>query len=177
MSQLVDRMLRAAKLEAQLYEEVEADPKAFGQAMLVVVISSVAAGLGSLFAGGFSGLLGGMVMALAGWFIWSFVVFIIGTRFLPEPQTEADYGQLLRTIGFSSAPGVLRVFGFLGILGQLINFLAGLWMLAAMVVATRQALDYTGTGRAVAVCLLGFVAYLIVFLLLGSLVVAGSRLF
>jgi hypothetical protein len=177
MSQLVDRMLRAAKLEAQLYEEVEADPAALGQAMLVVVISSVGAGLGSLFAGGFSGLLGGTVMALLGWFVWSFVVFVIGTRFLPEPQTQADYGQLLRTIGFSAAPGVLRVFGFLGLLGQLINFLVGLWMLAAMVIAVRQALDYTGTGRAVAVCLLGFIAYLLVFLLLGSLLVAGSRLF
>lgn len=174
MAQLLDRMLRAARLEPQLYEEVEADASAMGQAVTVVVISSVAAGLGSLFAGGFTGLLGGTALALLAWFVWSFVVFFIGTRLLAEPQTRADYGELLRTIGFSAAPGVLRVFGFLGLLGQLINFLAGLWMVAAMVIAVRQALDYTGTGRAVAVCLLGFVAYLIVFLLLGSLILAGS---
>jgi hypothetical protein len=163
MSQLVDRMIGAARLDPQLYEEVEADPSAMNQAVTVVVISSVAAGVGSMFANGVLGLLGGTILALLGWFLWSGVVYWIGVKLLPEPQTQADYGQLLRTIGFSSSPGVLRIVGLIPVLGWVINLVVGAWMVAAMVVAVRQALDYEGTGRAIVVCLLGWLAYLIVF--------------
>ncbi len=79
--------------------------------MLVVVLSSLAAGIGSVGGAGLMGLLFGALSALAGWYIWAFLTYFIGTRFLPEPQTEADVGQLLRTIGFSSSPGLLRVAG------------------------------------------------------------------
>ena len=46
MASLGNRMIRAAKLDVSLYEEVEADTGATGQAMLVVVLSSLAAGIG-----------------------------------------------------------------------------------------------------------------------------------
>ena len=107
MASLVERMIRAAKLDANLYEEVEADTGATRQAMLVVVLSSLAAGIGSVGGAGLMGLLFGALSALAGWYIWAFLTYFIGTRFLPEPQTEADVGQLLRTTGFSSSPGLL----------------------------------------------------------------------
>jgi len=176
MNRLVDRMIRAAKLDPQLYEEVEADPSSLNQAVIVVVISSVAAGVGSLIADGGVGLFGGTMLALIGWLLWSGVVYLIGVKLLPEPQTQADYGQLLRTIGFSSSPGVLRIFGFIPVIGWGLNFLVGVWMLAAMVVAVRQALDYEGTGRAFVVCLLGWLAYLIVFGLLSIMLAAGGLL-
>ena len=117
MANIQDRIIRAAKLDAQLYEEVEADREATGQAMAVVVMSAVAAGIGSLGTGGLLGIVGGTILALAGWFIWAFITYFIGTRLLPEPQTKADYGELLRTIGFASAPGLLRVFGVIPGLG------------------------------------------------------------
>ncbi len=167
MASLTDRMIRAAKLDVNLYEEVEADPQAMGQAMTVVVLSSVAAGIGS--GRGLGGIIGGAVVALIGWFIWAYITYFVGTRLLPEPQTHADHGQLLRTIGFSSAPGVIRVFGFIPLLGALIHLIAGVWMLIAMVIAVRQALDYTSTGRAVGVCLIGWLIYMIAFALLGAL--------
>jgi hypothetical protein len=175
MNQLLDRMFRAAKLDPQLYEEVEADPSSLNQAVIVVVISSVAAGVGSQIAGGV-GLFGGTLLALIGWLLWSGVVYLIGVKLLPEPQTQADYGQLLRTIGFSSSPGVLRLFGFVPVIGWGLNFLVGIWMLVAMVVAVRQALDYEGTGRAFVVCALGWLAYLIVFGLLSLMLAAGGLL-
>jgi len=175
MASLIDRMIRAAKLDPQLYEEVEADTTAMSQAVTVVVLSSIAAGIGSLLAGGVVGLLGGTLLALAGWFIWSFTVYWIGAKLLPENQTEADYGQLLRTIGFSSSPGVLRIFGFIPLLGWVLNLLTGVWMLTAMVVAVRQALDYQSTGRAVVVCLLGWIVYLILFGLVSALLFAGGQ--
>jgi hypothetical protein len=156
MSTLTDRMIRAAKLEVHLYEEVEADETATGQAVTVVVISSVAAGIGAIQVGGIGGIVFGTIAALVGWYIWAFLTYYIGTRLLPEPGTEADIGQLLRTIGFSSSPGVLRVFGMIPGIGGLIATFASLWMLVAFVIAVRQALDYTSTLRAVGVCLIGW---------------------
>lgn len=158
-------MLRAAKLDINLYEEVEADKEAMGQAMGVVVLSSVAAGIGSIGTTGLMGLVLGTIVALVGWFIWAFLTYFIGTRLLPEPQTKADYGELLRTIGFSSSPGLLRILGIIPMLGGIVNFAVGIWMLVAMVIAVRQALDYKSTGRAVGVCLIGWVVQTAIFAL------------
>ena len=157
MNTFVDRIVRAAKLDVNLYEEVEADKSALGQAMAVVVISSVAAGLGMISQVGIKGIFVGAVTALIGWYIWAYLTYLIGTKLLPEPQTKADYGELLRTIGFSSAPGFIRVLGIIPVLGGIVFFVASVWMLVAMVIAVRQALDYSGTLRAVGVCAIGWV--------------------
>jgi hypothetical protein len=156
-------MIRAAKLDVNLYEEVEADKGAMGQAMQVVILSSVAAGIGTIGTTGIKGLVLGTIVALVGWFIWAFLTYFIGTRLLPEPQTKADYGELLRTIGFSSSPGVLRVLGIIPMLGNILNFIVGIWMLVAMVIAVRQALDYNSTWRAVGVCLIGWIVQITIF--------------
>jgi hypothetical protein len=175
MTGLQDRMLRAAKLDVNLYEEVEADKTAMGQAMGVVVLSSVAAGIGSIAKLGFGGVLAGTVAALVGWYVWAYLTFYIGTKILPEPQTEADVGQLLRTIGFSSSPGLIRVLGIIPGLGNLVYFVAAIWMLVAMVIAVKQALDYKSTGRAVGVCAIGWVIQTLILVLLFSLLGGGPR--
>ena len=169
MGKLVDRMVRAAKLDVTLYEEVEKDQTAMPQAMAVVAIASVAAGVGSLGVAGFSGLIVGLIASLVGWFIWAFLTYFIGTKLLPEPQTKADLGELLRTIGFSSSPGMIRVLGFIPFLGRIILFAASIWMLVAMVIAVRQALDYQSTWRAVGVCLIGWIVQMLLFGLLFSI--------
>jgi hypothetical protein len=165
-------MIRAAKLEIELYEEVEADQAAMGQAMGVVALSAVAAGIGSLAVGGVVGIVIGTIAALVGWFVWALLTYFIGTKLLPEAQTKADVGQLLRTTGFSSAPGLIRVLGIIPGLTGLIFAIAGVWMLVAMVIAVRQALDYRSTWRAAGVCLIGWVVQALilaaVFPMLGS---------
>ena len=165
MASFTDRMIRAAKLDVALYEEVEADKGAMGQAMGVVILSSVAAGIGTISATGIKGLIFGTIVALLGWFIWAFLTYFIGTKLLPEPKTKADYGELLRTIGFSSSPGVVRVLGIIPMLGGILNFIIGIWMLVAMVIAVRQALDYKSTWRAVGVCLIGWIVQMVIFAL------------
>jgi hypothetical protein len=170
MASITDRMIRAAKLDVNLYEEVEADKGAMGQAMAVVVLSSVAAGIGTAGTEGIKGLILGTIVALVGWFIWAFLTYYIGTRLLPEPQTKADYGELLRTIGFSSSPGVLRVLGIIPMLGNILNFICSIWMLVSMVIAVRQALDYKSTGRAVGVCLIGWIVQFVIFVMFFGLV-------
>jgi hypothetical protein len=157
MSALTDRMLRAARLDVNLYEEVEADTNTMGQATTVVVLASLAAGLGSFAQGGVVGMVVLTLGTLLGWYVWAYLTYFIGTRMLAEPQTKADLGELLRTIGFSSSPGLIRVLGIIPGLSQLVFFVAGVWMLVAMIIAVRQALDYTSTWRAIAVCVIGWI--------------------
>jgi len=160
------RIIRAAKLDVSLYEEVEADKEAMGQAMGVVVLSSIAAGIGAISEGGIGGILTVTISALIGWYVWAYITYFIGTRLLPEPQTKADYKELLRTIGFSSSPGLIRILGIVPGLTGIVFFVASIWMLIAMVIAVRQALDYSGTGRAVLVCIIGWIIQAIILAIL-----------
>jgi hypothetical protein len=162
MQNLMDRMFRAAQLDVNLYEEVEADTEAMGQAVGVVVLASLAAGIGSMAKGGLGTMALGTLAALIGWYIWAYLAYFIGTKFLPEPQTRADHGELLRTIGFSSSPGVIRLLGIIPGLTSIVFFVASVWMLVAMVIAVRQALDYESTLRAVGVCVIGWVIQLFI---------------
>ena len=166
MASFAERVIGAAKLDVHTYEEVEADRTAMGQAIGVVVLSSLAAGIGMIGRAGAPGLIVGVLAALIGWFMWAWLTYIIGTRLLPMPQTHADWGELLRTTGFSAAPGMLRILGVVPLLGGLVFFISGIWMLVAMVIAVRQALDYTSTGRAIGVCLIGWVVNVVIFVIL-----------
>jgi Yip1 domain len=171
MTGFKDRILGAAKLDADLYEEIEADKNAMPQAMGVVVLSSVAAGIGSvgMGVGGPGGILMGIIASLVGWYVWAYLTYFIGTKFLPEPQTHADLGELLRTIGFSSSPGLIRILGIIPGLGTMVFLVASIWMLVAMVIAVRQALDYKSTWRAVGVCAIGWVIQSVIIIVLFSL--------
>lgn len=151
-----ERMLRAAKLDRAVYEEVEHDRTATGQAGAVVVLVSIATGIG--LTAGVGGIILGLVAGIVAWALWAALIYWIGTKLLPEPGTRADWGELARTLGFASTPGVLRVLGVIPMLGELVFVVTGIWMLVATVVAVRQALDYESLPRAVGVCFIGWLA-------------------
>ncbi len=156
------RLKGALLLDASVYEDVEADQSAFSQAVATVVLSSVAAGVGMGLRDGIRGLVAATAVALIAWFFWAWLTYFIGTHLLPTPRTSATWGELLRTTGFSAAPGTLRIFSMAPGVGALLNYVAGVWMLVAFVVAVRQALDYESTWRAVFVCLTGWFVYVFV---------------
>lgn len=166
-------MIGAARLQASVYEEVEADRSATGQAMLVVVIVALATGIGTLSVAGVGGLFVGIITALVGWAIWAWITYFVGTTLFRTAETKANWGELARTLGFAQSPGVLRVFGLIPGIGPVIFFGASVWQLVAMVVAIRQALDYTSTWRAVGVALVGFIPYVLLSVLLGLLLGAS----
>lgn len=170
-SGLLARMVGASMLRAPVFEEIEADLSATRQAFFVVLLSALATGLGGLENSGWGGLLWQAVVALVGWWVWAWVTCWIGTRLLPVPETISDHGELLRVVGFSSAPGILRVLMLVPVLAFPVLVLTTVWMLVAMVVGVRQALDYDSTLRAVAVCLIGFPVYLVI--LVASIVALG----
>lgn len=174
MATFTDRMIGAARLDVQTYEEVEADQTATGQAMVVVLLSGLAGGIGSLGLGalGPPSLFAGVVAALVGWVAWAALTYLIGTRLLPEPQTRSALGELLRTIGFAATPGIFRIFGVVPILGRVVYVLVSVWLLVAMVIAVRQALDYTSTARAVGVCVVGWLLSVAVALAISAMFAA-----
>ncbi len=157
MTTFLNRVTGAAMLKPAMYEEVEADRAATMQAMGVVALSSLAAGVGALglASAHLTTLAGISLLAFAVWGIWAFLTLQIGARIFPAPRTQADIGQLLRTIGFATAPGILRIAGVIPGTTTIVFAVTAVWMLMAMIVAVRQALDYTSTARAFAVCALG----------------------
>jgi mono/diheme cytochrome c family protein len=168
------RIAGAATLDAGTYEDVEADATATPQALLVILLASLAAGIGasgwrSEVAGMLAMFAFGGTMALLAWICWALLTFEIGSRLLPESQTRTDVGELLRTLGFSAAPGLFLVFAAFPGLTTPVFAITSVWMLAAMVVALRQALDYTSVLRALAVCSLGWLLALAFVILFGVL--------
>jgi hypothetical protein len=156
MGQFISRVVGAALLDGSVYEDVEADRRAALQATAVVLLASLAPVVG--FSGVLDFQIGALVrvaaLSLATWLIWAGLMFQIGSRLLPEPQTRTSLGELLRTTGFAAAPGLLQVFAVLP--GMLMPVLVGtwIWMVAAMVVGVKHALDYESTPRALLVCVM-----------------------
>ena len=158
-SSFAERLLRASLLQADVYEEVEADATAGRQALGVVLLSSAAVGVGGIANSGAEGILVQIVCAVVGWWCWAYATYFIGTRLLPTAATSADPGQLLRTMGFAGAPGILRIVMIVPGLAFPAWIVGTLWELIAMVIAVRQALDYESTLRAIIVAAIGFPVY------------------
>lgn len=167
---MLDRMKGAAFLDIPTYEEVEHDESLTVQAATVVVIVAVARGIGNL-GGGETGIIGGVIGALLGWLLWSGVTYLIGDKLLGGTAT---WGELLRTLGYAQAPGVLLVLGIIPFFGWLVGLVVFIWLLVTGVVAIRQALDFD-TGKAILTAVLGWlVAFVIPALLLGGALAMGS---
>ena len=162
---MIDRMLGAARLSVDTYEEVERDRGATGQALIVVILVTIASVVGQMLGGEgvdvVRGLAAGIIRGVASWALWALFTWLIGATILKTEDTEADWGQLARGTGFAQTPGLLNVVGFLPGIGLLIALLTFVWTFAGMVVAVRQSLDYTSTVRAIFVILLAFIPVLI----------------
>ena len=162
MGSITDRMKGAAMLNVATYEEVEADTTATGQAAVVVALGAVASAIGASGAG-VTGIVGALIASLLGWVLWAGVTYFIGAKILGGTAT---WGELLRTLGFAQAPKVLAVLGIIPGLAWIVGVILGIWLLIAGIVAIRQALDFS-TGKAIATAVLGWLAMVIPFALLG----------
>lgn len=151
-----ERVIGALKLDSAIYDEVEHDPEALGQAAGVIALAAVCSGIGSSAAGG-GAIVGGVISAFLGWILATAIVWAIGVRAMGH---GSDYSELLRTLGFASAPQLFLILGVVPLLGPLVGLVVAIWGLAAYVVAVRQALDVE-TGRAVLVCVLAWGAALL----------------
>ena len=178
MAIFVRRLVGASMLDPATYEDVERDRGATLQALAVVVLASLAAGVGARGASGarpaLEFFLVGTVLSLATWAAFAALTFQVGSRLLPESGTRVDAGELLRTLGFAAAPGLLQVFAIFSGMTLPIFAVAAVWTLVASVVAVRQALDYSSTWRALAVCGLASLLALLITAMFGAIVAAAS---
>lgn len=164
---LISRIFRALTLDPHLFEEVEHDKSATLQALFIMLLSSAATGLGAIKVGGIWGLLVATALSFAGWIVMTCLIYVIGTKLFPESQTRTTIGELIRVLGFASTPGLLRVIAFfLPYISALVLLVIWIWIFVAMVVATRQALDFKNTWNAIWVCVVGIIAYALVYILL-----------
>ncbi|PIU55350.1 MAG: hypothetical protein COS88_04820 [Chloroflexi bacterium CG07_land_8_20_14_0_80_51_10] len=162
-------MVRAAKLDIDLYNEVKADEGATPQAFKAVLVASSATGIGYgisiVIEDGFAwltwGLLLGVVLAVLTWLLWSFTTYVVGTKLFRRPDTAATYRGLLHATGFANSPGTLGILLFVPFLGRLLSLAIFIWTLVAGIIAVRQALDFS-TFRAIATCLVGWIVYVLV---------------
>ena len=175
MASLGERMVGAMKADVKTFQEIEADPTAIGQAVTVIIIAGVASLIGNVFRiGVFVGVMS-LVVTLITYALWSLLVVLIGTKVMPEPATKADFNEAFRVVGFTAAPGVFNVLAIIPFLGPLISFVISLWMIVIGVIAVREVLDYSNTGRAIIVCLLAMVAgWIISIVVLTPLLIGGA---
>ncbi len=160
---MLTRMIRAARLDSQFYEMVEADSAYTRESAMVVLLASLAGGLGLMFSQGQSAktLIVGIIAVFISWLVWSGITLLIGTRVTRGPNTESNMGEMLRVLGYAHTPRLLSFFVFIPILGPILAFVGALWSLAAGIVAIRQALDFS-TGRAVITVVLGWVVIILI---------------
>jgi hypothetical protein len=167
MADLTGRMIGAAKADVATLTEIENDPNAFGQAVTVIVIAGVAALIGNIFRHGIAAGVFGLISSIVGYLLFSLFVYLIGVKLMPEPTTKADFNETFRVLGFAASPGVLNVLAIVPVLGVLISLLVGLWGLVIGIIAIREVLDYSSTGRAIIVGLIAWIACaIIVFIVL-----------
>lgn len=174
---MIGRMLGAAQLKTATYEEVEHDQGAMVQALLVVIIVTIATIVGQLLGStddvdAVRALGIGIVRGVAGWALWALVIWIIGGAILKTEHTEANWGQIARGTGFAQTPGILNVLVFISAISLLIGLVTFVWTFVATLIAVRQTLDYTSTWRAFFVILFALIPVailnIIVFFLTGG---------
>jgi hypothetical protein len=166
MADLQGRMIGAMQADVKTLSEIEADTTAMGQAVTVIVIAGVASLIGNVFRNGLASGVIGLVGSLFGYALFSLMVFLIGTKLMPEPATKADFNETFRVVGFAASPGVFNVLAIIPILGPFISFLIAIWSLVIAVIAVREVLDYSNTGRAIIVCIIAFVICVFVWIIL-----------
>ena len=150
-----NRVYRSIKIDPDVYDEVQKDKNATLSAAIVVVISSLAAGMAAKQLGASSFILA-PILSLVSWFVWAYIVYFVGVKLFPDAKTKTSHAALLRAIGFSSAPGIIRVFGFTPELMTVTFVGSALWMLACMVVAVRQTLNFKSLWKALGVVIMSW---------------------
>ena len=162
---MLNRMLGAARLSVDTFEDVERDGSATIQAIIVVIIVAIATGVGQLLSGEaniFEALVFGVIRGVLSWVVWALVALLVGTTILKSEHTEADWGQVARGTGFAQTPGILNILSFIPFVGWAILAIALVWQWAGMVIALRQSLDYTSTWRAFFVILISVIPVIII---------------
>jgi hypothetical protein len=174
MADLTGRMIGAMQADVKTFSEIEADTSAMGQAITVIAIAGVAGLIGNFFRAGITAGVISLIASFLGYALFALLVFLIGTKVMPEPTTKADFNETFRVVGFAASPGVFNVLAIIPFLGPLISLAVAIWGLVIAVIAVREVLDYSNTGRAIIVCIIAaLVCWVVLFIVLLPLFAAA----
>tara|TARA_B110000902_G_scaffold120016_1_gene140713 strand:- start:492 stop:1013 length:522 start_codon:yes stop_codon:yes gene_type:complete len=162
----LSRIYRSIKIDPEVFDEVQKDKNATIAAGIVVVLSSLAAGIGASHLGTINFFLA-PVLSLVTWFVWAYIIYFVGVKLFPDLKTKTTHLALLRSIGFSSAPGMIRIFGFNGDLMTVMFVGSAFWMLVCMVVAVKQTLNYKSLWKALGIVIIAWLtqAFILIIIL------------
>ena len=155
ISLFLNRVYRSIKIDPDVFDEVQKDKSATLPAAIVVLISSSAAGFGASNLG-MMNFFFAPILSLLSWFIWSYIVYFVGVKLFPDAKTKINQVNVLRAIGFSSAPGIIRALSFNQDLMTVTFIGSAFWMLACMVVAVRQTLNFKSLWKAFGVVIIAW---------------------
>tara|TARA_B100000780_G_scaffold245770_1_gene189969 strand:+ start:1312 stop:1833 length:522 start_codon:yes stop_codon:yes gene_type:complete len=155
ISLFLNRVFRSIKIDPEVFNEVQKDKNATISAAIVVVLSSSAAGIGAISLGASNFMLAPF-FSLISWFVWAYIVYFVGVKLFPDTKTKTTQFALLRAIGFSSAPGIIRIFGFNEDLMTVTFIGSAFWMLVCMVVAVKETLNYKSLWKALGVVIISW---------------------
>ena len=165
---LFARMLRAARFDASVYEELRQDPVAYAQALVVLGIALVAMVIGAatyiVHAGGSARAAGlALIDPLALWMFPSMSLFVLGgLARVNDPKRGSDR-DLLIAIGFASSPGVLWLLPY-----PAAAIVVWGWVMASMIVAAKAMLGIN-FFKALAFVLPGVLVYWLMITLIALL--------
>ena len=171
ISTFLNRIFRSVKIDPEVFNEVQKDKNATLSAAIVVILSSTAAGIGAVSLG-VGNFIVAPIFSLISWFVWAYIVYFVGVKLFPDPKTKTTQFALLRAIGFSSAPGIIRIFGFNEDLMTVTFIGSAFWMLACMIVAVRETLNYKSLWKALGVVIISW--FMQAFILLAVLTITRN---
>ena len=155
-------IFRSIKLDKSLYK----DPNTFGDlslyyAGLNMVLDGVAGAiaLGTLYKTNiiFSG-----VTALLSWLVWGALIYVIGIKLFPDPDTNTNFRKIMITVGLAHAPGLFRFFVFEPSLVVPIVFLTQFWIFASLIIGIRETLNFKSNFKSAGVIIIAFLIISIV---------------
>lgn len=178
---IMNRVMRLARLDTTVFEEVRDDQSETIPAIIVAAVSTLIAGLGGFLwlvidDGGFNGIsidggdaflktfLLGSIFAIVLWLVWVAVAFFVLVQVFREP---ADIQSLFRTMGYGAIPlaGTILMFVPAISFGIALLFMV---MFFVMQVYAVQAATGTTADRALLASGAGFAVYAIILALLAD---------
>ncbi|MFW6136141.1 MAG: Yip1 family protein [Chloroflexota bacterium] len=163
---MINRVIRAAMLDGAFFKEAEADISLNQEALMVVILVSLAGSIGTFIGGvmggeigsALLGLIAALVTGVVTYYIWAYVTYFVGTKLF---NAEVDPGELLRVLGYASGPRALSILSFIPCVGWIVAFAGGVWSLIAGFIGAREALDLDTTKTLITI-VIGWIIIMIV---------------
>jgi hypothetical protein len=164
---MIERMIRAVRLDRTLYREVADHPEYMSEAVLIAVLVSALSAVGALFTMQQQGFLLFLLQLanslLFGWVLWAVIAYYVGSRFFGG---RSSITEMMRTLAYAGLPRLLGLFSFIFCLGWILALIGWLMTVAAGVLAIRESMEFDSSS-ALITAIIGFILYIAASVVIG----------